>query len=210
MKLKNFPILAALAAVMATAFNFLRTVLIGPPLLAGRTTDVAFTYRMGAGFPGDINRAHPVSVLAGLVNATNPPAAYGGPVFVASDGVSVRGVIAADGSATPLAIYGVLVRPYPLQQSSGGANASFGAATPPVTGVVDVCRSGFIMGKVPAGQATVKGGTVYAWAAATSGNNIQGQLVNAASTTNTITITNAKFAGPADANGNVEIEVWPA
>ena len=118
--------------------------------------------------------------------------------------------VAGDGSTTPGRIYGVLVRPYPTQQMSGGPSAAIGASAPPTGGVGDVLRSGFIMAKLPPGASVVADGTVYVWAAATSGNNIQGKLVAAANSTNTYTVTNARFVGPADADGNVEIEVWSA
>lgn len=213
MKHKLISMLSALAAVILTFFG---NIFAGPPRQAGgvflgrsRTTDVAFTYRMGAGFPGDVNRTQPFSALPFLINTTNPPLAYGNPLIVNAADNTLRGVIAADGSATAAKIYGVLIRPYPTQQTSGGMSASIGAAVPPVSGIADALRSGFIMCKLPAGQVVSKGGAVFVWAAPTSGSSIQGGLVNAASTTNTLTVINAAFTGPADANGNVEVEVWP-
>lgn len=200
----------SLAVMLLTALNHLiGRLLMGPPSFRARTCDVAFSFRMGAGFPGDINRTNPFSAVPVLINTTNPPAAYGNPVLVDTATNSVRGVIAADGSATPAAIYGVAVRPFPTQQASGGMSSALGSAAPPASGVMDVLRGGFIMAKLPAGVTVAKGGTVYVWAAATSGNNIQGALVGAANGTNTLTVTNAVFNGPADSNGNVEIEVWP-
>lgn len=195
--------------IMALA-GLLTRIVMGPPLVRAKTRDVAFGYRMGAGFPGDVNRTHPASILAELIDVTNPPAAYGGPVLVNASGTGVRGIIVADGSATPLPVFGFLVRPYPTQQQTGGMNASIGAATPPVSGVCDVIREGYVMGKLPAGSTVVKGGLVYAWAAANSGNHVQGQLEPSASGTSTITMNNAYFTGPADANGNVEIEIRAA
>lgn len=196
---------------------FLVAIFAGPaPMLAGpkiraRTRDVAFGFRMGAGFPGDVNRSRPASIVPSLINtATQAPRAFGDPVLVAADGTSLRGLVAGDGSATPGIIYGFTVRTFPTQQMSGGPTSAIGAAAPPTSGIMDALRQGFIMCKLPAGAVVVKGGTVYAWAAATSGNNIQGALVAASSTTNTYTVTNAKFNGPADALGNVEVEVWPA
>ena len=199
-----------LIAALALALRFLEHLLMGPPSFRARTCDVAITYRMIAGFPGDINRTHPFSVLPGLVNTTNPPAAYGGPVFVNTADSTIRGVIAGDGSVTPGPVWGFLVRPYPMQQSSGGMSASAGAITPPTTGVCDVLREGYIMAKLPAGSVVTKGGTVYVWAAASSGNHVQGQLEPSASGTNTFTLNNAYFLGPADANGNVEVEIRAA
>lgn len=191
-----------LLAVAALALGF---------SVRAHTQDVAFPFRMGSGFPGDVTRTRPFTIYAELGNTTSQaPRLHGDPVLVNSADNTVRGLIAGDGSATPLAIYGIVARPYPFQQTSGGPNATIGASAPPVGGIIDVCRAGVIIGKLPAGATVVKGGTVYAWAAATSGNNIQGSFVAAANSTNTVTITNAKWRGPADANGYVEIEIWPA
>lgn len=201
----KFPRIFAALATLAAGL------LAGPAAPRARTCDVAFGYRMGSGFPGDVNRTHPASILARLLNTTvQAPRAHGDPVFINAADSSVRGIVAGDGSTTPGRIYGVLVRPYPTQQMSGGPSAAIGASAPPTGGVGDVLRSGFIMAKLPAGASVVADGTVYVWAAATSGNNIQGKLVAAANGTNTYTVTNARFVGPADADGNVEIEVWAA
>ena len=204
--------LSALAAViMASTSAIFRNVFFGPQVITrARTCDVAFSFRMGAGFPGDVNRMHPASIVPGLINTTNPPKLYGNPVFVNTADSTLRNVIAGDGSVTPGKIYGVIVRPFPTQQMTGGMSAAIGAAAAPVSGVADFLRSGFVMCKLPAGATVTKGGTVYIWAAADSGARVQGQLEAAASSTSTYTVTNAAFTGPADANGNVEIEVWPA
>ena len=194
----------------AAICGFLTSALMGPSIMRRRTADVAFLYRMSAGFPGDVNRMHPASILPGLVNATNPPAVYGGPVIVNAADSTIRGIIAADGSVTPGPVFGFLVRPFPIQQQSGGMNASIGAATPPTSGVIDVIREGYVMGKLPAGSVVTKGGLVYVWAAAPSGNHVTGQLEPSANGTNTLTINNAYFVGPADASGNVEVEIRAA
>ena len=55
---------------------------------AGYTKDafdpMAFQFRMGAGFFGDVNRTHPFTVEPGLMDPTNPPTAYGQAVVVDS------------------------------------------------------------------------------------------------------------------------------
>lgn len=186
--------------------------LAGQSVRAGVTHDVAFTYRMGSGFPGDITRAHPMSVVAGLNNSSvQAVRSYGDAVFVNTATNDIRGAVAGDGSVTPAKIFGVCVRPYPIQQQAQTTfNTAIGAAAVPAGAVVDTLRSGFIMVKLPAGAVVTKDGTVYVWCAATASTNIQGQFVASASGTNTLTVTNAKFTGPADANGNAEIEIWPA
>jgi hypothetical protein len=174
------------------------------------THDVAFGFRMGAGFPGDVNRSGMFSVVPSLMDTTNGVRLYGDPVLINSAANSVRGFLAGDTAVTR--IDGILVRPFPVQQSTGGMAASIGAATPPAgPAVVDVLRAGFGMVKCNnfAVNASQKGGAVYVWIAATSGNNVQGGFV-AASSGSTITIANARWASPPDSTGIAEIEVWAA
>ena len=169
---------------------------------------VAFPFRMGAGFPGDVNRGHPQSVEPVLIDPTNPPTAYGQPVLIVTASNGVRPFAAGDTSVT--VIWGVTVRPFPTQASSGTAfgGAAIGSITPPTTGAADVLRAGYIMGKIPAGSTQpVKGGAVFVWCAATSGSHIQGGFESVASGGNTAALdtTRYQFNGPADANGNVEV-----
>lgn len=194
-------------SLVASVTAFFMAVLFGPTTFRLRTCDVAFTFRMGAGFPGDINRTHPFSVMPGLANVTTPPRNYGDPVLVDTATNSYRGVIAGDNNAAALAFQGVIVRPYPMQQTSGGMSAAIGTAAAPTTGVIDILEEGYIMGKIPPGVTVTKNGTVYVWCAVNSGNHVQGALEGAASVGNTVPVLNAKFNGPADANGNVEIRI---
>lgn len=177
--------------------------------IRARTHDVAFTYRMGAGFPGDVNRTHPASILPGLFNVTNPVRLYGDPVLIASNGY--RGFIAGD-TTTPAAIAGIAVRPYPTQQTTGGMSASLGAAVPPAGAVGDVLREGYIIVRSNdfAANPPTKGGAVYVWFAASSGVHVQGGFETVATGGSTALISNAKYNGPPDANGITEIEVWAA
>jgi hypothetical protein len=173
-----------------------------------KTQDVAFQFRMDAGFAGDVNRTHPASIEPCLIDPTNPPNAYGQAVLVVAASQGVRPYATADASdATPSAAWGVTVRPFPFQQSSASnfGAASIGAATPPTTGVIDVLRAGYIMATVPAGQAPVKGGAVYVWCTASAGVHVQGGFEAVFSTTNTVKLSNAFFNGSPDAKGNVEI-----
>jgi hypothetical protein len=109
--------------------------------------DVSFTYRMGAGFAGDVNRTHPVEIEAALMDVNDPVAAYGqmGLYDVADN--TIRAFRAADQSdAAEVTPFGALVRPFPLQAPAGSSNAAqgLGAATPPASGVTDWCRSGLL------------------------------------------------------------------
>lgn len=174
-----------------------------------KVRDVAFPFRMGAGFPGDVNRTHPASISPNLICAATPPTAYGQAVIVDATTQGVRPLAAADTAITN--VWGVTVRPYPIQASSGTAygGAAIGAATPPTTGIIDVLDSGYIMVKVPAGQAPIKGGAVFVWCAAASGAHVQGGFETIASGGNTcaLDVNEYQFNGAPDANGNVEIRV---
>ena len=172
-----------------------------------KTRDVAFQFRMGAGFPGDVNRSHPASIEPALIDAAAPPTLYGQPVLVDATTQGVRPYVAGDQSNTVASGYGLTVRPYPFQQSSAtnyGA-VGIGAATPPTSGAIDILRSGYIMSFLAAGGSPVKGGLVYIWAAAPTGAHVQGGIEAAYSAGNTTQLLNATFNGSPDASGNVEI-----
>ena len=175
-----------------------------------KTRDVAFTFRMGAGFAGDVNRTHPASIEPVMIDSSAPPTFYGQPVLLGADSNSnygARAFASGDQSNTVAAGYGITVRPFPVQQSSGSnfGAAALGAATPPTNGVVDVLRSGYIMVNLPNGGSPVKGGAVYVWAAASTGNHVLGGVEAAYSAGNTTQLLNATFNGSPDASGNVEV-----
>lgn len=175
--------------------------------IRAKTRDAAFRFRMGAGFPGVVNRTHPASIEPCLIAAGSPPTAFGQPVLVDATTQGVRPFAAGDQSNTTPAGYGVTVRPFPFQQSSGSdyGAAAIGSATPNTTGPISVLRSGYIMVKIPAGVSVVKGGAVYVWAAASTGVHTIGGVEGAYSAGNTTQLLNATFNGSADADGNVEI-----
>jgi hypothetical protein len=165
----------------------------------------AFPFRMGAGFAGTVNRLHPATIEPALNDPDAPVLGYGLAVMVDGTNNSVRQMAPGDDGAT--AVYGISCRPYPFQQSTGGAAAAFGAATPPEDQPVDVLRAGYIL--MPTVGAPVKGGQVYIWVAADSGDHVQGGAEVADDGANTIALTGAgsvaKFNGPADANGVAEV-----
>jgi len=169
-----------------------------------KTRDVAFTYRMGAGFPGDVNRTHPVDILAELIDAAAPPTKFGQAVLLGAANAGVRPFTTGDASQ---AGYGVTVRPYPFQQAAASnyGAAAIGAATPPVTGVIDVMRRGYIMVNLPSGGTPVKGDGVYVRVAAAATTHTPGDFEAGADGGNNVLMTNAIFNGSPDANGNVEI-----
>jgi hypothetical protein len=173
-----------------------------------RTCDNAFIYRMGAGFPGDINRVHPFDAEPCQIDPTNPPTAYGQAVMVNPANNGVRPVIAGDSAAT--FIYGWTVRPYPTMSQTSIApltTVNFGGGTPPINGAIDVLRKGYIMLKLGGSAAAAKGSAVFVWVAASAGSHVQGQPEAVATAGSTIALDAARssFNGPADANGNVEV-----
>ena len=290
-----------------------------------KTADISYGYRMGAGFPGDVNRAGMLDIVPSLQDTTNPVLLYGNPVIMNPAANSVRNYLTTDAplvapvqaaaststtggtglvaatayyykvtainalgetiasneqtvttgaggtnsntvnwgavtGATGYRVYrgtaagaentyfqvgavttlvdtgaltagglgvapptvnttlvarldGILVRPFPLQQASGGMTSTIGAAVPPVgPAVVDVLRAGFAIVKVNnfAVTPSTKGGAVYIWVAASSGNHVLGGLEAAYTAGSTIQVSNARFASPPDSTGVAEVEVWAA
>lgn len=176
---------------------------------AFRDSAMAFPFRMGAGFAGDVNRTHPVEIEAALIGGTTAFGRFGnvGVIDTVAANNGVRGINATDQSdATDLVPFGLLVRPFPYQTPAGGA-MTLGAATPPTSGIADMCRNGLIMVQLNTGVAApVKGGRVYVWAAATSGDHAIGGFETALSSGNTVRLdARYTYNGPADANGIVEI-----
>lgn len=157
----------------------------------------AFTFRMPYGIPGDISRpsSGALTVEAQAFGATAFPA-YGVPVKVVS-GLIVP--IAANNDV----VYGLLVRPFPIT----GANASdpLGASVPPLTGVANILRRGYMTVKVQLGSASCAlNSAVYI----RYQNAVAGQIIGGfegLTTGNNYALSGATCTGPADANGNVEV-----
>ena len=173
--------------------------------IRSKTRDAAFQFRMGAGFPGDVNRTHPVDILAELIDAASPPTLYGQAVLLGAANAGVRPFVTGD---TAQAAYGVTVRPYPSQQANSvpqNGAIGFGSGTPPTTGVMDVLRRGYIMVLLPAGGTPVKGDGVYVRVAASATTHVMGAFEAGADGGNNVLLSNAIFNGSPDANGNVEI-----
>lgn len=181
--------------------------------IRAKTRDATFTYRMGAGFAGDVNRIHPASIEPVLLDQTAgaTPNAYGIPVLYSANNLGVR-MINATTDAAITKIDGILVRPYPFQQAtaqavygsvpfSTGATSGFGGVIPFVG---DILKSGYVMVFVVGTPA--KGAPIFLWVAAPSGNHVTGGFEAVASGANTIQlVSNSYFNGPPDANGITEI-----
>jgi len=197
--MKKTLIAAAIAALLSTQSSaFVRQ----------RTLDVAFPFRMGAGFPGDVNRTHPASILPRQQQVANPVRLYGDPVLVDTATNSVRAFIAGDTAVTRL--YGAAVRPYPTQQATGGMSSALGAAAVPA-GPLDILREGYMIARCnnfATAQPTLDG-PVFVWCAASAGVHVQGGFESVATGGSTAAIANARWCGPTDANGITEIEILP-
>lgn len=183
----------------------------GSTLVRARTLDAAITYRMGAGFPGDVNRAHPASIVPRLQDSANPVRLYGDAVNYSATANKIRGFLVGDTAATKLR--GVLVRPASISQTTGGMTATFGTAVPPQGDVaLDIIEDGYVLVKcnnVAAGAPQI-GGAVFVWCAVSAGNDVQGGFRGAASAGNTAAIANAEWASAADSNGIAELRIWKA
>lgn len=172
-----------------------------------RTVDTAFTFRMNAGFAGDVNRGHPASIQPCDIDNNSPPTSYGQAVVMDPATQGVRPVGAADGALTT--IWGVTVRPYPIQQSTSNQNYGAvpygGGIAPPLLQPVDVLRGGYIM--VPVVGATLKGGAVFIWFAASGGGHTQGGFEAVATGGSTIALAPSNFAwnSPPDSTGIAEL-----
>jgi hypothetical protein len=169
---------------------------------------------MGIGFPGDVTRRN-YQIEPCNIDTSNPPLVFGGLVMVDESTTNgVRQPVAGDNSSTAVypaqGAYGFLVRSFPLQQQTTAninGYAPLGSGTPPIAGVVDILRSGYIV--VPLNTAAGvpnKGGQVFIWVAATTAGHIQGQAETQASAGNTLLLPPlTTFNGPGDAFGNVEV-----
>lgn len=165
----------------------------------------AMKYRMQAGFPGDVNRVHPASIEPCLIDANAPPFAYGIGVVIDPTTQGVRPIVAGDSTLTD--IYGVTVRPFPLQQNS--VTPQFNSGVPPTSGVIDVLRSGYIIVQLGNGQLTgaLKGSLVDIWFAVASGNHIQGgfEATHTGGSSLSLVTPENTYNGTQDANGLCEL-----
>lgn len=172
--------------------------------------NMAFQFRMGNGVIGSVNRFHPSTIVPQPIDPTNPPSIGLGVVV---DGTSnkVRGILSGDSALVDL--WGILVRPYPVQQGNSASPNFVGAVgfgtIQPVSqqfGVWDVLRSGYII--VPVVGAPVLGGTVNVWYAAASGAHVQGGFEAGSTGGSTFAISGndkTQFNSGADAFGAAEI-----
>jgi len=158
----------------------------------------AFIYRMPAGIAGDVTRREHADIEAQVMDTDYPVLRYGEPVKMVSG--EIRPITTDDVIGD---IYGFGVRPYPIQTSTSEALAT---ATPPTNLPFDVLRRGYMTVKVQNGT-PAKNASVYVRTIEASDPTAQpiGGLECASDGGDCFEITNAKFMGEADSNGNVEI-----
>ncbi len=158
----------------------------------------AFITRMPAGIAGDVTRREHADIEPQVMDTDYPVLRYGEPVKMV-DG-EVRPITTGDDVTD---IYGFGCRPYPVQTSSSEA---LGTATPPTNLHFDVLRRGYMTVKVQDGTPE-KNGAVFVRTVAASDPTVQpiGGLECGLDGGDCFEITNAKFMGEADSDGNVEI-----
>jgi len=169
----------------------------------------AFTFRAGAGFPGNVTRQENSVIEPCLIDASAPPLFYGCPMV--ADTTVTNGVRPFTIGDTVTQLYGILVRPFPTSQFSttNYGNTPLGTnPAPPTSGPCDVLVSGYINVQVPIGSAlALKNGAVYIWNVASSGLHVLSGFETGPSSTIQITglgVT-THFNGPQDANGIIEL-----
>jgi len=158
----------------------------------------AFITRMPAGIAGDVTRREHADIEPQVMDTDYPVLRYGEPVKMV-DG-EIRPITTGDDIND---IYGFGCRAYPIQNSSSEA---LGSATPPTNLHFDVLRRGYMTVKVQNGTPS-KNASVYVRTVAASDPVAQpiGGLECASDGGYCFEITNAKFMGEADSDGNVEI-----
>jgi hypothetical protein len=159
----------------------------------------AYQFRMPAGFAGDLQRAEVATIETQQIDPTAPPTSFGVAVKLVSGKVQPINL----GTDTAAMVYGVNLRPYPIQ---GNGTDPLGTSTPPISGVTDILKRGYFMASLGGTTAAAKGGTVYVRVATPSAGKPLGGFEAAADSTNTVALpSNTYFTGPADAYGITEI-----
>ncbi|MBN3848632.1 hypothetical protein G3N58_17645 [Paraburkholderia sp. Ac-20342] len=158
----------------------------------------AYTYRMPAGFAGDLQRAEVATIETQLIDPSAPPAAFGVAVKLVNGKIQPIN----NSADTAALVYGINIRAYPIQ---GNGTDPLGTSTPPTSGVQDILKRGYINVQLNGTTAAAKNGAVYVRVANASGGKPIGGFEAASDTTNTVLLTNAYFTGPADTNSITEI-----
>ena len=161
----------------------------------------AFTFRMPAGIPGDVNRAEVATVESNVITPAgnaNAPTVFGVGILVDAVTGQVRLPTVGDTS-----IYGFLVRPYPIQDSLQAP--ILGVSTAEAQGECDVLKRGYMTVLLQNTTAAIKGGGIYVRISGATGSLQLGGVEAAAGSGLIGPLPSSYFVGPADANGITEI-----
>jgi len=169
----------------------------------------AYTFRMPAGFAGDLQRAEIATIEPQLINSAAPPLSFGVAIKL------VGGLVTPINASTDTSanVYGVNLRPYPIQ---GNGTDPLGTSTPPTSGVTDILRRGYVDVVLNGTTSAAKGGTVYVRVAnVSSGKPLGGfeaasELVGTAGTNTGNGTIGAISAGAALKNGSYTVKFTAA
>lgn len=121
-----------------------------------------FTYRMPAGIAGQVTRELQSTTEVQIIDAANPPTAFGQPLVMDAATSAVRPFIASD---TAGSIYGWLVRPYPSMSPPNLTgvlgNYPLGSVPPLVSGMCNVLVRGYFGIIVNGTTAAAKDGSIF-------------------------------------------------
>ena len=163
---------------------------------------VAFTYRMPAGIPGEVNRIESATIEAAVITpygTTVAPTAHGVPLVVDATAGNVGNLRTLQAADTT--VYGVLARAFPAASSQD----ALGTSTPPANGPVSVLKRGYMSVLLSGSTAATKGAPAYVWTAAATGSHIVGGWEVSYTSGSTIAVANSYFTGPADSNNITEL-----
>lgn len=156
----------------------------------------AITLRAPVGFPGAVTRDLDLTVIQEIIDSGTPPTAFGGAVKLVSG--KLQPIASGDAAS---AVYGLLVRPYPMQ-----GNSTTGSNAPPTSGIADVLRRGYMAVTLKLGTAA-KGGQLYVVTTA-GGSVVVGDFVTSTSPAGggtAVAMNGCFFQGAADSGGIVEV-----
>lgn len=156
---------------------------------------------MPAGIAGDVTRREHATIEPQIMDSAAPVTLYGVPVKMVSGKIQPINN-SADAAAS---VYGFAVRAFPIQ-SAGGAGDAKGGGIPPIGLPLDILRRGYMTVKVQKGVPVKNASPYMRVAGATEDYPVGGLECDVDSTpANTVQLTDVKFMGEADAEGNVEI-----
>ncbi len=164
----------------------------------------AISFRMAQGVAGALSRVNIGETVEQIAYGATPFSAYGLAAKISGNTIVLP-------AASTDAIYGLLVRPFPIEDftaETGAPNSGpvIGTSTPPTAGIANVLTRGYMTVKVgTGGGAPALGGAVYVrYASGTTALPVGGLEATFLTGIN-VAVPNARWLGSADANGNAEV-----